>query len=630
MNHSLSELIKQLGKLQQNNGAFQSFSTATPESVDSIYFTSLILLSLATIPKKDYPPEITSIVDRALHFLLTNSSISTTWNYLPRNTFSPYPDDVDDTFLALSAIEHWKKDYLTPERFAHITNTLIRCEVAPGGPYKTWITEANSNPPWNDVDYVVNTTIHRWLCAHNIDLHPLQTFLNTQNASQNTSSLYYHNKFFVGYLIDTPEKLSVTEKEEMGELSNNGHPIEKIISAIQCIRTNIRIDTVSNNQSHKHDTHLSHYYEELITRALSHKVPFDFYIEKIESTKYHYAYCTAMEIALCIELLVTTSAVANKKCSAQYLLVTESATTNQLYSRALEHLSQVRETVSSIFSDSENIRDFFVKQLDLLIKKSPNELLLPYYYYESLHSHLQKRITPAELVTISSAHAVGVITFTLQDEICDRHISPEQIPYVTSGSIAMESLFQRALFQIASHESLRVILYRMNTALIRETRQDNNTPLSRGELGNKSIGLVCGILAIITIVGGNYSAEDSEKIVHIFSKYLSARQLLDDCHDWPDDHAAGRTTWVTQEINTDPRPAYFWNHVFPKAYHETIADLKTCKEIISSLRMTRDTSFLAQIIDTIEATFTKTYSERNHVLQFICTYKKTTRESKPQ
>ncbi len=617
MHHSLSELLLQLSELQQPNGSFCSFSSRDTTNgklsqdvtapVDSIYFTSLIVLALSELAVKSTDGKrallgpVTHIIDRAVTFLLTQESAFTTWNYTPRDLPSSYPDDIDDTFLAISAIESWKKDYLTPERLAHITNTLVRCEVTPGGPYRTWITAANTQPPWNDVDSVVNTMINRWLRNHEIHLTPLQAFVDKHKNGQHRS-LYYHNQSFTNYLTHST-------------------------SEDAC---------------------------EYVSQILAQEKPFKFYVEKISNTNCYYAHCEAMEIALHIQLLGISenhlSSPMNDVPQTGSLRGDHLVNTSSLYDPSVtSHLSRVRETITTVFSESELMCDFFVKQFDTITIHAPDELLIPYYYYQSLYPDLQERITLPELVTITSAHAIGLISFTLQDSICDYQAPPNQIPYVSSGIVAMETLFQRVLFRIASYEQLQQILHRMNDSLLRETLVTNKALITREDLGTKSLGLVCGIFAIITIVGSEHTHKEQQTMLQIFSLYLSVRQLLDDFHDWPEDITSGRGTLVTQQIlahihsnhnephlTKTPETAHatsvihhqlFWNSVFPHLYREAMSDLNHCRSLIDSLCTVHTTAFLIDRINHLKHILEKTYSTRNELSQFISSYEKTTRAS---
>lgn len=276
MNYSIEYLVILLRSLQNSNGSFSSINITTGETLDSIYFTSLILISLKHL--RQHPDEqLRDITSSAVDFLITNESDISSWNYYPRNLPSPYPDDIDDTILAIRALQMWQPDYITPAKLAQITQLLIQCEEKPGGPYRTWITKNSQNNSWDDVDTVVNYNIYQWLQSHAIDLEPLNEFLFSTENRDAYHSLYYDDPDFVNYLTDS-EVLSTTS---VNYQLTREHPLRSVFATIASITRQIGsaesadILTINN----------------YITQVISCTESYPFCIEKINNGVIEYAGC---------------------------------------------------------------------------------------------------------------------------------------------------------------------------------------------------------------------------------------------------------------------------------------------------------------------------------------------------
>jgi hypothetical protein len=123
--NTYEQLINKLSQLQNNNGSFSQSTIPYESSSDSIYYTALILIILEKLPTSS-TKEL--IIQNSLSFLKQEMSVSGTWNYITRKKTSPYPDDLDDTFLAITAIALHDKSFITPEFLVSITNLLITQE----------------------------------------------------------------------------------------------------------------------------------------------------------------------------------------------------------------------------------------------------------------------------------------------------------------------------------------------------------------------------------------------------------------------------------------------------------------------------------------------------------------------
>ena len=145
---------------------------------------------------------VQGIVHKATTYLLAQRSPTWSWNYWDRSS-SPstrFPDDLDTTTTALTAITIHTPEHLTDDVLLTFVNNLISNEVYEGGPYFTWMTPSRLRDAWDDVDGIVNSNIHFFLKQHEIFLERLDDFLKHTLSDQSLTSRYtrrIHRCFFL-------------------------------------------------------------------------------------------------------------------------------------------------------------------------------------------------------------------------------------------------------------------------------------------------------------------------------------------------------------------------------------------------------------------------------------------------
>src|SRR5690606_33230583 len=100
-------------------------------------------------------------------------------------------DDLDDTFLALSALYLYDADYLKPEIMAAVANLLFEAEKQPGGPYKTWLVEPSDDIVWQDIDVAVNANIMYFMRLQGVTLPGLDKLIEQAIDNGDLYSPYY-------------------------------------------------------------------------------------------------------------------------------------------------------------------------------------------------------------------------------------------------------------------------------------------------------------------------------------------------------------------------------------------------------------------------------------------------------
>ena len=138
--------VAYLYSVQEKNGSFLSLSSSHSNTFNdkpfyhTTFSTSLILSCSHWINPST---KLNIIKQKAATFLLTQKSRHWSWNYWIRKSKEskqrPYPDDLDDTFCALSALFLYNPKLIDGESFSYIVQLLSLLEIQEGGPYRTWL-----------------------------------------------------------------------------------------------------------------------------------------------------------------------------------------------------------------------------------------------------------------------------------------------------------------------------------------------------------------------------------------------------------------------------------------------------------------------------------------------------------
>ncbi len=197
MKDRITKGINYLYNNQQKDGSFSN--------TQSIFPTALITICLQ--PLKDHP-KVRKMLAKSVKYLLTQKSTYWSFNYWKRGSqkskTDPYPDDLDDTFCALTAIYLNKPDLLDGKALAEITTSLTATETQEGGPYNTWLSKG---PKWKDVDVAVNSNIGYFLRLLGISLPNLEKFI--QNSKP--TSPFYYSKYPVLYFASKVTPVSLPQ-----------------------------------------------------------------------------------------------------------------------------------------------------------------------------------------------------------------------------------------------------------------------------------------------------------------------------------------------------------------------------------------------------------------------------------
>lgn len=671
---SLSEKIHEgVSWIFQHQTSHGFIHTGEFEEMYSPFFTAMILLCLRELYNKF--PETSQIIENGMKYLESQRSSEYTCNYhnSAPETPSPYPDDLDDTFLYLLCKKYFCPQSINEQVFIKILSLLVRNEVAPGGPYFTWDVPHNQRESWDNVDPIVNSTLHYYLIQENIHLPVLQKYLDTCVYEKNYTSDFYHSPLITLYFLTRthlthhPEKIRETIWEYF-RTSSWGSITEQLCALISLLRTGEPIEKVS------------HLIEPLIDLDYERLDNDPFFREKVTTRETIFASCKALTVALHIELLYLYEQLQQIKHPDETLPTSPCEKQNELScATSLESDSLASHDTTSPTISFEQVSRYCILTLE-------NYPELQNIFCETLQ-HLGRgdvfekvfllptlvacEIFPREtslphqtLLDITAGGLFGWMGYTLADMMLDREITTDRLPLVLNCILLSFSHFERARISPADdsidivtaclqeiHESLCFEIDHAHVSLSQGTLtcdegyflllEKHNLLVDQFCAGKKSIGLFIGPLIMIE----HLEISDADKKLYQKSlyefaiRYLTVRQWGDDIHDWYEDLKMGYINPIGARVlceyhKTFPQEkfiaiqksyhelhAIFWHAVFDPLVTEVEKIIGAAENILTQSTLFSSTSILFELLHKERETLLRAKNDREQSLRFIEVYR---------
>ena len=616
-------LLNNLSNLQNSNGSFSRSTIPYTSDYESVYYTALILITIEKLP---FSPTKKLITQKGIAFLKQEMGVSYTWNYMPLNSSSNYPDDLDDTFLAITAISIYDKAYLTYEFLVSITNLLIAQETKPGGPYRTWVTSLDN---WNNVDIVINTNIYRFLAAQGIILPQLENYFKEKITCLDFTSEYYHRTIVVIYFLS--DCLPVVLKEELAKTIGS-HP--ELLQPENNLEQHLLVILLRNLGQHliKNSS---------VQTCISQSNTNPFFIERATNREVTYSTCTAFELAILLRI---------------HTLTTNTPQAERLEDDTQSILEKSLSLLEKVLSDRPLLKEKLLSALDKLISThSEKELLLPYIFYNNLHEKYKDVITHETIYTLCLSTLLGWIGFTIQDQIIDQESSVDQFPLVTTSVLICQDLVQSTLFGSSDISIIQNLFHDINESLLEEITYHTHLVkddcidlihLSRKvipitQCSKKSLGIALGPIAIILLLPITHSYHHVRLIKNYFSSLLTIKQVLDDMHDWHSDLQRGYinpvaariinlyrkdSDYTTLNVLSEKNTLYnlFWKNTFEELYQELVVIIQQAQTAVLQFTFLEKTDFLIEPLNHYLQVLNHAREEKIRGELFLHHYKKTT------
>ncbi|MEO5646257.1 MAG: hypothetical protein ABIO57_04135 [Candidatus Paceibacterota bacterium] len=595
-----------IARQQQTNGSFLS-NTGKPTT----FYTSLIL---STATSNDHSIW-SSIQKKAAACILQQLSPQYTVNYWQRNSAEystiPYPDDIDDTFVAMQALYKSAPEFVTEEVVARLIELLIQQETLPGGPYKTWITDLK-NPVWQESDVVVNSNVATFLHMLNITLPTLETYFD-HTIHIGTKSTYYHDEITRLYFI-TKTYNGIYKKDV----------IEKILA-------------MQNSAGHWNSPLHTAF---VITILLSNDVPFesleraidyilrshtkgqwpatDIYIESIVNNTTTYSSCDAYVSMCCIEALTVFSQKSIAHLSSPQPDIEEKIFIGTMATTCLT------------ITDNEALKIQLQKALGALTTKDPsNEIqLLSYWFAEKLIS--QGNISKELIQHLAVINTLGWIGYSIYDHIIDGEDYVSQLPLANICILAMVDTLH-IICNTEEYAIVKRILDGINEATQWEYAhcriEHGSVPTTIPDyadkkiLAQKSLGHAIGPILLCHKLGHK---EEAILIEDFFIQYLIAKQLNDDAHDWHHDIEQGFVNSISapmiqalQTLDISMLQEHFWEIHIDNVVHTILEHIRVAREILKKITVISDVTFLDSLLILLEQSADRALVERDKTQHFL-------------
>ena len=647
INEAIKSGIDYLTQRQREDGSFSSFVSASKsfgrsEENQSIFPTCLILSSLAEIPKSK---KLKQLENGAAKFLASQKSDFWSWNYWKRN-FSdskrtPYPDDLDDTCCAMTALIKNSPKAIPVKAIANVVNLLAFCESKEGGPYYTWITPPDADKSWKDIDLAVNSNIAFFLSLQKVALPSLVALIENAIDSGKYNSPYYFSPYSVIYFISRWYKgkkknqiISYLLKKRLNDYSW-GNPLETALAVSALINLGYGKENV----------------EESIASILKNRIngkwkAYPLVIEEIKNKQKYYSGSAELTTAFCLEAL------------SKFLAQAESATNKQKaeIDRDSERIYKgIIKLTDQRFSDfdSEMIEAFSAVRKKLLKGDGANRItLLPYYFHKSLRG--RKSIDEKAIADLCAAGFYGLAAYTIYDDFLDDEGSPK---FLSAANVCLRELtsIYADIFSKDKkfQEFFRNTMDRIDAANAWETNNCRakisgsqlNIPERLPDYGNmekladRSIGYVLGPAAVLYFHTQDIESLGMKNLMAFFENYIIARQLNDDAHDWEADLKKGQLSpavvlvlekYLRRRKNkkeldlkkeTKELQKIFWHEVIQEVCGKVLFHIRKARKHLGDIVAVENKSAFESMLASVEKSAQEALTEQKEMLEFLEEYR---------
>lgn len=597
----------------------------------TVFSNAIILQCL----HKAVPTATNKLIKENLYrFLMAQKSVNETFNYWDRFSkeykTTPYPDDLDDTFCALSAIYLYDKESLSGKNLRNITDLLVAQEAFTGGPYYTWVTGKKDDIEWKDIDLAVNSNIVYFLSHINIELESIAALAEKAFSQGTISSRYYPSGFPVIYFISRWYKGALQKdfiKIIENTLKQKPHTfLDKLLVASSLIRcNNWRHPIVKKVFLALQDDPL------IVNKAF----PFYRGVNPFsDGVKYH-AGSKALSLALTIEFL---SLYAEKRYTTSNTKALLQSPINKIHKEVLLYVKR------ELSKAEGSIETYGMERLNLLNQDKDiiHITTLPYFTYLSMKK--PQTLEDIVCVKLGAATVFGWLAYDIYDDFFDQHGSPVQL---AAANFSLRQLTHLFIHQVHSetfnkffHTTMNIvdnanayeaiapaIALKNDTLLINKVLYKH--ALSIKNIHQKSIGHVIAAIAIFALQGIHPSSKESQALVCFFQHYLDARQMIDDMHDWEDDLRSGKLNSASAQlvihchkknisrIKINDLQELLWKSSITNLCNSTQIYIDRAEEIMYALDIFEEKQIFYTMLQSLKQSINSTLSQQKQAHEFI-------------
>jgi hypothetical protein len=648
MQELIEKGIKYLQSEQQLDGSFLSLSSDKSDdfthahAFHSTFSTAIILTCLSVMPTSN---TIDEIKQKAAAFLLDQKSIDWSFNYWQRNSDEsknmPYPDDLDDTFCALTALHIFNPKLFDGSVFAKIISLLTITEVEEGGPYRTWLVSDNAPEVWRDVDIAVNCNIAYFLYRQDISLPRVDTYISNAIGSNSIVSPYYHTELPILYFLSrfyrgTRKNILV---DKILKNLNKGVRQNALENAL-AILSLMNLGSSHKNLS-KHVTDLINQQKDGIWQ------PESFYIDPMQKGKKHYAGSAALTTTFCLYALYKFKILKDSEANSPKVN-SEDSKAQTVHRLVLKNVNERFSQFNPALKKEATANLLHILDADIYKQIT----LLPYYLAQSMHSETQP-VPLSLLIKFGSASVFGWIAYTLYDDFLDdeevittlpiANIALRELTYLFTTTVFEKKdfikMFQRIMDKLeqANYWEVRNCRVKITNGIVGFSKYKIPNYGDYSKLAERSMGHAMAPAAILFYLGYDSKSPEVIQLLKFFKLYIIARQLNDDAHDFEQDMRRGHINAVGALLLTAIQKKYnkipsnitkviplmhelFWNELAVPVCNDILKHIAAARKTINRITIIKDTAIFEKMLAPVEASAATALEEHMNVTKFLASY----------
>lgn len=598
-------------KNQNKNGGFSSKSiTQLPETIINTKHTTIFYPALVGMLLQPLQclRKVNKITEHIKEFLVNEATGGGIYSYWAKDDpyfiSEPYPADLDDTARAFSVL--YGHEATDPEQLANFALLLTKQEIQPGGPYFTWIKYGHKS--WPDIDPVVNAAVYNTLHQNGILLESLEKFL-VNCIEQNTwKSPYYVNDWFTLYLIFTSLSQDIQRKVQpiIQTFYKNNRPQNFFEECCKIIL-------------------LPQEPNELLNYSQENFDDYPIVLEKLDGEAFTYSGCKVLTATMYALALQAISEQNQVKISAQ------NHTEDSMISDAA-----IKIVANKISKLEPGLHERGLLALaNLMAKPVSKEILL---LSADIGLALTRSISKQAYAQLGAANVFGWLAFMLYNLCYDEHIvsadlslanilireSVQQYTLVARELGVPETLITQVLDTVdQTYAQEQIDTAELRDALIHKKRW---LGVQTRKISERSFGhCLGGLMIVCSLKLDSNTIKDFKKL---FNHYITARQICDDLHDWPEDYSAIRITSATKSLfvtsqaflNTDLFQAkkIFWTEGIDITIINAEQEIDQANTIFCKLFLPhKRPALLEQSIEKLKQSISQVKHERNAIKNMI-------------
>ncbi len=648
--------LRFIKKQQLLNGSFDSFCTSDQVTFPkkslhrTVFIPACIALALQSLKNDEVKGGMVSpVINKIAAWLMTQKSDGWSFNYWDRSSQlykqRPLPDDLDDTFCALSVLWNYDRSLFNGEVLAHIAHILFQTEKREGGPYKTWLAGPKASKEWLDIDPAVNANIAYFLSLQDVELPAIKAYLEGCIQSNKMTSIYYPFDYPVLYFLarsyhgEMIEKLNnlILRRQKSGRWHNE-------------LNTALSISALCRNWlKSPQSSSLG------MISSLQPSIDYLLSAQGKDGGWPARAFCidtrrkgqepinagaASLTTALCLEALNLYKRIYNI-----YLAGGPQATLSQKESYYLELQKQFTKQIYEI--ENKVLRKDVMRIYGRIIERDANKQigLLPYLVAQAADIKLEKSL----LFSLSAINLWGWMAYTTYDDFLDNQSGPALLPaanycLLKLHKTILESMPDNPVFQAEAFEILESIeaANAWEIANCRGEIKKQQLLIAKlphygtyQQLADRSLGHAIPALGVLYASGFKSGSEQVRALCTFFKNYLIARQLNDEAHDWEDDLKVGHVNAVAVQILHTRKPnkskdwsinlekdlselrSIMWATVILDVCNQVEKHIKQARKAINQTEIFIDKAIFWEMLRPLEKAVEESRLQHTKALEFI-------------